>query len=214
MLFCFVRKLQHRRHPSQSRAKATMPVRVMVVLGSGGHTAEMLTAIQHLDRRRFAPVSYIAADSDQGSLERAQAFEWKLATKPAIPPTFCTIPRSRYVGQSYITSIWTTLVAFCYSISVIVKHRPQLVCCLLTHALISLQLLCNGPGTCIPLVWLAFISEVLLFRRCSIVFLESFCRVRSISASGYLVWPIADRFIVQWPESQKLLPLLEYKRTV
>ena len=33
-----------------------------------------------------------------------------------------------------------------------------------------------------------------------IVFCESFCRVKHLSLTGKLLYPIADRFVVQWPE--------------
>lgn len=31
-----------------------------------------------------------------------------------------------------------------------------------------------------------------------ILFVESFCRVQTLSLTGRLVYPIADRFVVQW----------------
>lgn len=38
-----------------------------------------------------------------------------------------TIPRSREVGQSYITSVWTTLYALGYSAVLVLRERPELV---------------------------------------------------------------------------------------
>jgi beta-1,4-N-acetylglucosaminyltransferase len=37
------------------------------------------------------------------------------------------IPRSREVGQSYLTSIWTTLVALWMAFVIVYQERPQLV---------------------------------------------------------------------------------------
>ena len=37
------------------------------------------------------------------------------------------IPRSREVGQSYLTSIWTTLVALWMALIIVYQERPQLV---------------------------------------------------------------------------------------
>jgi len=39
----------------------------------------------------------------------------------------CVIPRSREVGQSYFTSIWTTLVALWCAFSIVYREAPQLV---------------------------------------------------------------------------------------
>jgi hypothetical protein len=38
-----------------------------------------------------------------------------------------TIPRSREVGQSYLTSIWTTLLAVWAALAIIYREAPQLV---------------------------------------------------------------------------------------
>ena len=37
------------------------------------------------------------------------------------------IPRSREVGQSYVTSVWTTLVALWTAFAIVYRERPQLV---------------------------------------------------------------------------------------
>jgi len=52
----------------------------------------------------------------------------------------------------------------------------------------------------VPLCFAAFVRRVFLFRPCSIVFIESFCRVQSLSLSGLLLYPIVDQFVVQWPQ--------------
>ena len=41
--------------------------------------------------------------------------------------TIHTIPRSREVGQSYLTSVWTTLVAVFAAFSIVLKSKPDLV---------------------------------------------------------------------------------------
>lgn len=67
--------------------------------------------------------------------------------------------------------------------------------------------------------------SVVLFRilnvmQCKIVYVESFCRVEKyllfswplysrLSLTGYLLYFVADSFIVQWPQLQK-----KYKRSV
>ena len=91
-----------------------------------------------------------------------------------------TIPRSREVGQSYLTSVMTTLIAMLASAQLVYRLRPDLVristsCAtaqlsLVMQSVLSEQLhvqpktdclvpqvLVNGPGTCIPLCAAAFI---------------------------------------------------------
>ena len=38
-----------------------------------------------------------------------------------------TVPRSREVGQSYLTSVWTTLVSVWAALAIVYKEAPQLV---------------------------------------------------------------------------------------
>ncbi|KAL5980490.1 hypothetical protein ACLOJK_028398 [Asimina triloba] len=51
----------------------------LIVLGSGGHTAEMLNLLVALDKDKFMPRSYIAAMTDNMSLQKARSMEESLA---------------------------------------------------------------------------------------------------------------------------------------
>jgi len=69
-------------------------------------------------------------------------------------------------------------------------------------------LICNGPGTCLPVVICVFMGRVLgCFGEGKVVFCESFCRVKTISLTGRLIYPIVDRFVVHWEELQKEYPM-------
>ncbi|KAJ4987256.1 hypothetical protein SVAN01_07267 [Stagonosporopsis vannaccii] len=52
--------------------------RVLVVLGSGGHTHEMLALLRHLDTRRYVHRTYVVSSGDTFSAQRAVAFEAEL----------------------------------------------------------------------------------------------------------------------------------------
>jgi beta-1,4-N-acetylglucosaminyltransferase len=52
----------------------------------------------------------------------------------------------------------------------------------------------------VPLCYAAFISRLLGLHQPTIVFVESFCRVQSLSLTGRLLYPIVDKFVVQWPQ--------------
>lgn len=69
----------------------------------------------------------------------------------------------------------------------VARKRPQLI-------------MCNGPGTCLPICLAAFCFRLVFFMDVRIVFCESFCRVKTLSLTGRLLYPIADRFVVQWPQ--------------
>jgi beta-1,4-N-acetylglucosaminyltransferase len=68
-------------------------------------------------------------------------------------------------------------------------------------AVAAFQVQLNSPvGTCLPLVWLAYMFRAIGLGRTRITFVESVCRVKTLSLTGRLVYPLVDRFFVQWPE--------------
>jgi beta-1,4-N-acetylglucosaminyltransferase len=117
----------------------------------------MLAIVSALDAAWYSPRTYVVAATDALGPTKAAQAETALAAAaatgrkgarhaappaPGTPPpqpTVLTIPRSREVGQSYLTSVWTTLVALAAAVRVVWATRPDL-------------LLVNGPGTCLPLV--------------------------------------------------------------
>ncbi|KRH51917.1 hypothetical protein GLYMA_06G034800v4 [Glycine max] len=117
---------------SRSLSKRVLkPASTLIILGSGGHTAEMLNLLAVLQKDRFKPRFYIAAATDNMSLQKAQLLENSLAAENAARVTdtaqFMKIYRSREVGQSYITSIWTTLIAMVHALWLMIKIRPEVV---------------------------------------------------------------------------------------
>jgi beta-1,4-N-acetylglucosaminyltransferase len=99
-----------------------------------------------------------------------------------------TIFRSREVKQSWFTTVFTSALSLLHAAYVVACVRPEL-------------LICNGPGTCVPLCYCAFALRLLgVVSNADIVFVESFCRVQRLSLSGRLLYPVADRFLVQWPQ--------------
>ncbi|KAF6200311.1 hypothetical protein GE061_006614 [Apolygus lucorum] len=172
-----------RRPPSNMRNRER-PVKTMMVIGSGGHTAELLKITQFLDIMRYRPRIYVMADTDITSEMKIVSIEYN---NPRGDYIVMKIPRSRTVGQSYLTSIFTTIWSILRSIPPMLYHRPELI-------------LCNGPGTCIPICLIAFLMRVAYINDNRIVFFESVCRVKSLSLSGKILLLFADHIFVQWPE--------------
>lgn len=114
--------------PSSAR-----PLRTLLVLGSGGHTAELLSLVSHLPRGVYEPRTFVRADTDltsEARVRQAEAHQLKEAGLTAAdypPSTFVAIPRSREVGQSYRSSIRTTLVAIAAAAKVVLEVKPQVV---------------------------------------------------------------------------------------
>lgn len=156
------------------------PAKTMIILGSGGHTAEMLRIVKHLNFKNYSPRVYIHAHTDKLSGEKVRSLEGSNKDYKIME-----IYRSREVRQSYFTSIWTTIFATLNCFPILWREDPKLI-------------LCNGPGTCVPLCVIAFFFKVLFLTESVIVFIESFCRVRTFSLTGKILYYLADHVIVQW----------------
>merc|ERR1712062_328495 len=172
--------------------KSDVKVRVCAVLGSGGHTTEMIRIVQCLDDC-FTPLFLIQADTDRHSAKVAQE---KLKNKKY---SINLIPRAREVKQSWWTTVLSTMKAILVSIPIIFDVRPDL-------------LLLNGPGTCIPIVIASILLQVTTNHDVKIVFIESFCRVESLSLTGKLLYhSVADITLVQWPQLLQHYPRAKYR---
>ena len=118
------------------------PLKTLVVLGSGGHTTEMLHLIKNLNQDRYDPVVLVIATSDRTSLRRVQAYPHSLPIKNKdnltenINECIFRIPRSREVGQSYWTSILSTIYSFFFAFWLVgFKVRVDINC--RTHSVLT-----------------------------------------------------------------------------
>jgi len=150
----------------------------MLVLGSGGHTTELLKAMEYTGDG-FARRCYVIADTDRLSAGKI----------PEKDPHVITIPRAREVHQSYVTSVFTTLWAILHAFAIAAKEVPDL-------------LVVNGPGTCLPLV-LACRVYRLFGMRTLIVSLEALTRAKTLSLTTRLCYPFVDTHIVLWEKQAK-----------
>jgi beta-1,4-N-acetylglucosaminyltransferase len=159
----------------------------LVVLGSGGHTSEMMRLLTSVDASSFQVLHVVVAEHDILSslqFDRLKTLGFKSQLH--------TIRRSREVGQSFVSAVPTTLVSLFDSLSIITRVRPSLI-------------IVNGPGTCLPISLVGkFISSSI------IVFVESVCRVNTLSLTGRLLYFVSDHFLVQWPELQVKYPRSQY----
>ena len=170
------------------RRRDSEKIATLVVFGSGGHTAEMLRLITDFDFGRYGPLTLVTAATDTTS--RAKA-ERELPREALATARWAEIPRAREVGQSFGSSVPSTLKALWACVHLIWTAAPELV-------------LVNGPGTCVPVAVLARLSGA------RVIFVESWCRVESLSLTGRIMYWVAHRFVVHWPELARRYPRAEY----
>lgn len=182
------------KHKNQQHSvKRQKPAKTAIILGSGGHTTEMMAIVNGLNLKNYRPRTYILADSDQTSESKVKQFEQNTSEYEII-----RIPRSRNVGQSYFTSIFATLWSILMCIPLVYRMKANLI-------------LCNGPGTCVPICLIVFFMQtVFINRSCRIVFVESFCRVQTLSLSGKILLWFTDLFVVQWTHLKQFSTKIKY----
>ncbi|XP_005204329.1 PREDICTED: UDP-N-acetylglucosamine transferase subunit ALG14 homolog [Bison bison bison] len=173
---------------------------LLVVAGSGGHTTEILRLLENLSNA-YSPRHYIVADTDEMSTHKINSFEQIRADRnpSATFPEYYVhrIPRSREVQQSWLSSVLTTLYSMWLSFPLTYRVKPDLV-------------LCNGPGTCVPICISALLLGILGIKKVIIVYVESICRVEHLSLSGKILFHLSDYFIVQWPTLKEKYPKSVY----
>ena len=178
-----------------AKEKRTSQCKTLIVVGAGGHSMEMRRLLSGLDLCRYTPRVYVIASNDDMSSLKVKKFE--LERSQDSNPDIRHILRARNVRQSYFTSLFTTVLATLKCLPLVASTRPDLV-------------ICNGPGTCIPVCLTAYLMRFLFLRNVKIVYVESICRVERLSLSAILLYYIADQLLVQWPGLAVKYPRTKY----
>ncbi|CAB4440094.1 unnamed protein product [Rhizophagus irregularis] len=176
------------------------PFKTCIVLGSGGHTMEMLQLAEGLDFQKiYRPRIYVIANNDHLSLEKVHEFEnRKTGDKSNKYYKVHKIPRSRQVGQSWLTTPFSIFKALLASINLIFERdSPDLI-------------ICNGPGSCIPVCVISYLPRIMGLKWIKLIYVESFARVKTLSLTGKLLYRFVDRFLVQWIYLTEKYPRAEY----
>ncbi|XP_032753290.1 UDP-N-acetylglucosamine transferase subunit ALG14 homolog [Rattus rattus] len=185
-----------RSHPVTPRQSLGL----LIVAGSGGHTTEILRLVGSLSGA-YSPRHYVIAESDEMSAKKIHSLELARAQNDSTTEHTSyhlhRIPRSREVRQSWLSSVFTTSYSMWFSFPLVHRIKPDLV-------------LCNGPGTCVPICVSALLLGILGIKKVIIVYVESICRVETLSLSGKILWHLSDYFIVQWPTLKEKYPKSVY----
>lgn len=179
----------------------------MILFGSGGHSTEMLMLIQNakiskkLDRGEVNRLICVVSDDDRLIQKKINREFEKCRQKHKVETV--KLRRGRRVGQSYLTSIWTFLISIIHSINIVRTRKPKL--CLTNGPAISVTV--SLAIRCLQVLSLGFCYK------CNIFYIESFCRTRTLSLSGKLIYHLrlANEFYVQWPILHSLYPRTQYK---
>lgn len=205
------------------------PTHLLIVLGSGGHTAEMMAMLERavtdpdpkraLDWKDYTHRSWIVSSGDALSAQRAKDFEELavgLSTQDNLmagkvkkatdrgPGTYdiYTVPRAREIHQPLTTAPISSLKCMlaCWNILNQTAQKDRDF---------PDVILINGPATATILVFTSIVMRFLNVRGCltrfrmRTIYVESWARVKRLSLSGRLLSHVVDRFLVQWPQLEK-----------
>jgi len=218
---------------------AGKPTRLLVILGSGGHTAEMFSLLHNLDTLKYTHRSYVLSSGDAFSATKAQEFERGLydiarATahkaskeqRKAGPDEMSTVrtkeeyygsydieivPRARKIYQSMWTTPFTSLSCLLSCFRILMSTSSSSEVKLGYPDLI----ISNGPGTGVIVIFASLLLRFMYLPGTSgkmrTIYVESWARVRRLSLSGKILLRVTNRFLVQWERLAKELgPKAEY----
>ena len=140
---------------------------IMIILGSGGHTGEILLMIKKLDFNKFSSCFFVLSHNDKNSENKTRE-SLDLNNYKNTKFQLLKIYRARNVGQSFISSIPTTFYSLIQSFFILIKTRPNMV-------------VSNGPGVAFPIIIIGYILKIfMILYEFKIMFIESYCRSKSI----------------------------------
>lgn len=195
-LVTLLRRKGLRRRPLPTGSSLPSASRILAVLGSGGHTAEMLALLTDVVSPGCA-VTYAVSGGDLTSAPRARSLHAPGGPLAKSACEFATLPRARYVGEGFVKAAPRAALSVVAAVPLLVRASPQVV-------------LCNGPGTSAVVALVAVVLNAAGMLRARIVYAESVARVTSLSLSGVLLYPFAHRFLVQWPQLMREWQFVEY----
>lgn len=201
------------------------PTHLLIVLGSGGHTAEMLSmldrainepsAASRLQWRDYAYRTWVVSEGDSISASRAKQFEdmatsfgpesvmeGKVKRVTDIGPgsyEIVTVPRARLIHQSIYSAPISCAKTFLACWGLLVKQMEQ------GRGFPDL-IMVNGPATATVLVYAALALRFFNVKGCvtdgkmRTIYVESWARVKKMSLSGTMLSRVVDKCLVQWPQ--------------
>lgn len=156
---------------------------LMILLGSGGHTGEMMRMVGSMELEKSSR-TWLVSSGDTTSLEKAKTYEELLLS--LLKSDYVVLQRARRVGESLFLSFFSTMRSIASTATQLWNlPKPDV-------------LLVNGPGTSVPVAYVLFVMKFFGLCHTRIIYIESLARVNGLSLSGQLLLPIADRFLVQW----------------
>jgi len=189
---------------------------MVVVLGSGGHSGEMVSLLRNIDPTRYYHRTYIGSSGDNLAMVKALDIERTIQSKHnprATGPTdadaldsltgmwdFKSVPRARRIHQSLITAPFSSLWCLLGCLSVLIESAKTSKVAAFEYPDVIIT---NGPATAMMVILASMILRFFGLApvwKMKTIYVESFARVNSLSLSGKLLLNLGfcNAFLVQW----------------
>jgi beta-1,4-N-acetylglucosaminyltransferase len=195
---------------------------MVIVLGSGGHTAEMMSLLRGIDPRRWAHRTYVISSGDNFSDSKAREIEAGIqrrhthSTTPSQKGTshpvigkweVTTVPRARKIHQPLYTTPITSLWSLIGSLSALSQAAKTSI---VAPSEYPDLIVTNGPATAVIVILASVILKFLGLaprQKMKVIYVESWARVTTLSLSGKVLlrMGVCDEFLVQWEVLQRRL---------
>ncbi|CAG8972417.1 hypothetical protein HYALB_00001105 [Hymenoscyphus albidus] len=212
------KRISHQKPRAKSRRNGAshMGKHMVIVLGSGGHTAEMMSLMRDFDPRKYKHRTYIMSSGDGFSSSKAFDIETRIQTNHADPPSKVTnageyspvtgtwdvklVPRARKIHQPLYTTpfsaLWCLLGCF-KALNETARYSR------VTEGQFPDVIVTNGPATAVIFILAATILKFFAVApvwSMKIIYVESWARVKTLSLSGKILLKtgLCERFFVQW----------------
>ncbi|KAF5153350.1 Oligosaccharide biosynthesis protein Alg14 like family protein [Theileria parva strain Muguga] len=179
------------------RKKEKSKHKIIMVLGPGGHTREMVEIFSLLDHEKY-DFEFVHSKYDRISpkvflnffvsiLNRGSEDVDATLDEETVKRRFfhsITFPSNKSLLRLFFAIFF--LPCTLKSIAILYKVNPDIV-------------ITNGPALSVPFCLSVKLLNVLLFRNSKVVYVESLTRVKTISDSGRVLYNFVDGFLVLWP---------------
>ncbi|KAI5209801.1 glycosyltransferase family 1 protein [Aureobasidium subglaciale EXF-2481] len=189
-----------RRPPPTPRQLGT-PAHLLIVLGSGGHTAEMISMLRRSNTcSKFSHRTWLVSSGDSFSAAFAKEFEQEMGEKKGTYRVV-EVRRARKIHQSLLSSPWTCLLCLWDCLRWLRPSSDR-------HYGYPDLVITNGPATATILVFASVLLRFLGLQgsdgagEMRTIYVESWARVKRLSLSGRLLCWLVDRVLVQWEQLQ------------
>lgn len=207
--------MSRRRHDPRLQGPKKGPSHMVIVLGSGGHSGEMVSLLRGINPQRYRHRTYVMSSGDDisaGKAEQAERCiqgEYSHRSEPSRPGVkdqevgiwdLRIVPRARKIHQPLYK---TPLSAFRCLVGCLKTLRDISKTSTVSPYEYPDVIITNGPATAVMFIlasmMLKFFGVAPVWKMKSI-YVESFARIHTLSLSGkVLLWTgVCDAFLVQW----------------